>query len=181
MTRRTFIQTIPRVPDNLPGFLDALVTEIIRSPRLGAGQQNHFAERQPRQGLIAILEPVGKNLRFNVTIFIELIPLANSVEIYLEVGMMGKGFIHLMKGLTEKMLDQIIGREITDCVGRVLSLESENYSQPSSPGSDDLGMQLFQTNMLTPNTSANFLYCPACGLANPADARFCETCGTKLA
>ncbi|OLS13735.1 MAG: hypothetical protein RBG13Loki_2644 [Promethearchaeota archaeon CR_4] len=180
MTRRSLVQTIPRVPANLPAFLDALVTEILRSPRLGAGKQNHFEERLPRQGLLAILEPVGRKLPFNLTFFIELIPLANSVEIYLEIGLMGKGIIRLSKWFTGKMLDQMLGREIVECIERVLALESQNYGRPLR---EDTLLETRYPQTIAPPSypPASVLYCPACGLANPAEAQFCQTCGTKLA
>ncbi len=182
MTRRSLIQTIPRVPSNLPVFFNALITEVIHSSRLGFGKENHLEERQPRQGLTAIIEPVGPKLpaQFNMTIFIELIPLANSVEVYLETGVMAKGVLRLMRGLTEKMFDQVVGREIVDAIGRTLALESQNYVMPLQ-GGESGRIQPAQTNNSSESSPITAVYCPACGLANPAQARFCETCGTKLA
>ncbi len=183
MTKRSLIQTIPRVPSNLPEFLDALVAQVLNSRRLGAGSRNHFVERQPRQGLSALLEMVSERPTMNVTVIIDLIPLANYVEVYLETGMMGKGILRLMRGLTEKMLDQLMGREIADSISRIVSLESQNYGRPSQ-GSEAMVPQAYQTtsqtNILSETHPSTMIYCPACGLVNPEYARFCETCGTKL-
>ncbi len=192
--RRSLIQTIPRVPSNLPVFFDALVYEVIHARRLGAGQNNHFEERLPRQGLMAIIDLVGPNLptRLNLTFTLELIPMANSVEVYLETGMMSKGILRLMRGLTEKMFDQIAGRQISESIAQLLTLEYQNYGRQLQE-SGGLDIQPSQTNIpleITPTTldthvpsdvpPTETIYCHACGLANPANAHFCESCGTKL-
>jgi hypothetical protein len=180
MTKRSLIQTIPKVPANLPVFFDALISEVLNAQRLGAGQSTHLEERQPRQGLTAFLELAGPQSAMNIMFVIELIPLANSVEVYVETGMMGKNILRLMKGFTEKMLGSIIGREIKDSIGRVLSREYQNYGRPLQEG-ESTGMQPTQTRFQEKAPPANAIFCTACGLANPPDARFCETCGTKLA
>lgn len=184
MPKRTLIQTIPRVPRNLPLFFEAVVYDVLNSRRLGAGSQNHLVERQPREGLSAILEMVAERPAMIVTAIVELIPLANSVEVYLDTGMSCKGVLRLMRGLTEKMFDQIIGREISDSVGRRLALESQNYGWPSQ-GTNNTQAGASQ---ITPQTSTPIetppeavIYCPACGFPNLGHARFCESCGTKFA
>ncbi len=184
MPKRKLIQTIPKVPNNLPVFFDALVYEVLHLRRLGAETQSQLIERLPRQGLTAILDAAVERPPFNVTFVIELIPLADTVEVYLEAELMGGGPIRLMRGLLERMLIQMTQREIPDVISRLLYLESQNYGRPLQ-GSEGVVSQISQptsqTNIPIETPPPTVIYCPACGLTNPAHARFCETCGTKLA
>ncbi len=184
MTKRRLIHTIPRVPNNLPVLLDALVIEVLHSRRLGAETQSQLVERQPRQGLTAILEATVERPMCWVTVIIELIPFPNFVEIYLETGFWGKGVLRLLRGLLERMFADITERALSDSISRILALESQNYGIPLQ-GSEAPVPPTSQTT--TPTKSPverpleTVIYCPACGLENPGYARFCETCGTKLA
>jgi hypothetical protein len=183
MTRRKLIQTIPRVPSNLPIFLDALVAEVLHSQRVNLETQNQLVERQPRQGLTAILEAEIQKYSCCITIVIELIPLANSVGVYLETGFMGGPF-RTAKGLMERLFASITERAMLEGIDQILALESQNYGMPVQTREilePEPSQIPSQTNFPSETASVAVVYCPACGIANPAEAHICEACGTELA